>query len=68
MLEFRLIESTIVNKYQLSLGFKIETLNVKLREPVRMKDKPSFLKEEGFELSLKEVQTLENEIRENKHS
>lgn len=32
-----------------------------------MENKPSFVTEEGFELSLKEVQTLENEIRGNKH-
>lgn len=30
--------------------------------------KLSFIKEEGFEPSPPEVQTLENEIRENKHS
>lgn len=33
-----------------------------------MADKLSFIKEEGFEPSPPEVQTLENEIRENKHS
>lgn len=33
-----------------------------------MENKPSFMTEEGFELSLKEVQTLEKEIRGNKHS
>lgn len=33
-----------------------------------MVHKRDFMKEEGFELSPKELQTLENEVRENNHS